>query len=65
MMELTSYGLTGLIAILVIAFCFAHGHELPPTREKSSRDLINNAHMNDSPMIETSARSLRLKAFYG
>jgi hypothetical protein len=65
MMELTSYGVTGLTTILVIAFCFAYGHELPPTREKSSHDLINNAHMNDSPTIETGARSLRLEAFHG
>ena len=60
MVELTSYGLTGLTAIR-----FAYGHELPPTREKSSHHLTNNAHMNDSPMIETGARSLRLEAFYG
>jgi hypothetical protein len=65
MVELTSYGLTGLTAMLVMAFRFAYGHELPPTREKSSHDLINNAHMNDSPTIETGARSLRLEAFHG
>jgi hypothetical protein len=52
MVELTSYGLTGLIAMLVMAFCFACGDELPSTREKSRYDL-NNAHMNDSPMIKT------------
>jgi hypothetical protein len=58
-MELMSYGLIGLTAMLVIAFCFAHGDELPRTRAKSSYDRINNAHRNDSP-IETGARSLRL-----
>jgi hypothetical protein len=63
--ELTSYGLTGLAAMLVIAFCFAYGHELPPTREKSSHDPINNAHMNDSPTIDTGARSPRLEALHG
>jgi hypothetical protein len=61
MVELTSYGLTGLTAILVIAFCFAYGDELPPTREKSSYDLINNTHMNDSPMTETGAKSPRFR----
>ncbi len=61
MVELTSYGLTGLTAMLVVAFCFAYGDELPRTREKSSYDLINNAHRNDSPMIEAGARGLRLR----
>ncbi len=53
MVELASYGLTGLTAMLVIAFCFAYGDELPRTREKSSYDLINNAHVNDSTLVET------------
>ena len=61
MVELMSYGLTGLTAMLVIAFCFAYGDELPRTREKSSYDPINHAPRNDSPMIETGARSLRLR----
>jgi hypothetical protein len=56
--ELTSYGLTGVTAVLVIAFCFACGDELPRTREKSSYDLLNNADVNDSPLVETGARSL-------
>jgi hypothetical protein len=59
MVELTSYGLTGLTAMLVIAFYFAYGGQLPPTREKSSHDLINNAHVNDSPLVETGAQRLR------
>jgi hypothetical protein len=46
--ELMSYGLTGLTAMLVIAFCFAYGDELPRTREKSSYDPINHAPRNDS-----------------
>jgi hypothetical protein len=53
MVELTSYGLTGLTAMLVMAFCFAYGDELPRTREKSSCGLINNAHVTDSPLVET------------
>ena len=60
MVELMSYGLTGLTAMLVAAFYFACGVELPRTRKKSSYDRINNADRNDSPMIETGARSLRL-----
>jgi hypothetical protein len=58
--ELTSYGLTGLTAMLVIAFCFAHGDGFAPTRGKSSYDLINNMYVNDSRMIETTNGSLRL-----
>lgn len=56
--ELTSYGLTGVTAVLVMAFCFACGDELPWTREKSSHDLLNNVDVNDSPLVETGARSL-------
>jgi hypothetical protein len=56
--ELMSYGLTGLTAMLVTAFYFACGDELPRTRKKSSYDRINNADRNDPPMIETGARSL-------
>ena len=64
-MEPTSYGLTGLTAMLVITFCFAHGDELPRTREKSSYGPINNAHVNNSPMVETRARSLRFREDVG
>jgi uncharacterized protein (TIGR03118 family) len=63
--ELTSYGLTGVTAVLVISFCFAYGGELPRTRKKSSYDLINNAHLNDSPLVETEARSLRFRGNEG
>jgi hypothetical protein len=60
MVELTSYGLIALTAVLVIAFCFAYGDELPPTREKSSHDLINDTHVIDSRIIGTTTGSLRL-----
>jgi hypothetical protein len=60
MVELTSYGLIALTAVLVIAFCFAYGDELLSTREKSSRDLIVDAHLNDSRIIGTTTGSLRL-----
>jgi hypothetical protein len=60
MVELTSYGLIALTAVLVIAFCFAYGDELPSTREKSSQDLISDAHLSDSLIIGTTTGSLRL-----
>jgi hypothetical protein len=65
MVELTSYGLTGLAAILAIAFCLAYGDELAPTREKFSYGLINNPHVNDSPLVETGARNLRFRGDVG
>jgi hypothetical protein len=43
MVELASYGLIGLTAVLVVAFCFACSIELPSIREKSSYDLIDKA----------------------
>jgi hypothetical protein len=58
-LELTSYGLTALTAMMVVAFCFAYGDELPRTREEFSCDLISAAHLNDSMMIESGARSRR------
>jgi hypothetical protein len=61
MLELTIYGLLGLAAMLVMAFCFGYGDELAPFREKSSFDLINKAHLNDSQMIETGTGSPRFR----
>jgi hypothetical protein len=52
MVELTSYALTGLTTMLVIAFCFAYGDELPPTRKKFSYALISDARLNDSRIID-------------
>jgi hypothetical protein len=43
MVELASYGLIGLTAVLVVAFFCACSVELPSIREKSSCDLINKA----------------------
>lgn len=60
MVELTSYGLIALSAVLVIAFCFAYGDELLSTREKSSHDLISDARLNDSRIIGNTTGSLRL-----
>jgi hypothetical protein len=55
MVELTYHGLTGLTALLVMAFRFACGDELIRPREKRSYGLIDNA------VIETWARSLRFR----
>jgi hypothetical protein len=35
MLQLMSYGLTGLAAVVVIAFCFAYGDEFPLGRKRS------------------------------
>ncbi|HWY59493.1 MAG TPA: hypothetical protein VNZ03_33825 [Terriglobales bacterium] len=56
MLELTMYGLIGLAAMLVIAFCFAYADEISPLREQSSLDLINNANLKDWQRIETAYR---------
>jgi hypothetical protein len=53
MLELIMYGLMGLAVTLVIAFCFAFVDEFSPVRKKSSLCLMNNAHLDGSPMIET------------
>jgi hypothetical protein len=63
--ELMSYGLTGLTALMAMAFCFAYDDELTRTREKASYGLINNAHANDSPLVKTGARSLRFRGDVG
>jgi hypothetical protein len=56
MLELTIFGLMGLAATLVIAFCFAFVDEFYPTRNKSSHHLTNNAHFEGSVMIKTGTR---------
>ena len=52
MMKLISFALMGLAAFRVMAFCFAYKDELPPPREKSTLCLLDDADLNDSPMIE-------------
>ena len=52
MMELTIYGLMGLAAMLVIAFCPVYADELSPLREQSSYEPNNNAHVIDPPAIK-------------
>jgi hypothetical protein len=57
MVELMSYGLTGLTAMLAMAFCFACGDEPPRTREKVSHGLISDAHLNDSRKLDGAIHS--------
>jgi hypothetical protein len=61
MVELTSYGLTGLTAMLVIVFCLAYSDALLATKERSSHALINNEHLSDSRIIRTMTDSLGLR----
>jgi hypothetical protein len=65
MRELTICGLVGLTATLVIAFCFAYADEFSPARERSSFDLINNTHLNDSQILETGTGSPRFRGTVG
>jgi len=65
MLELTCYGLTGLAAVLVIALCLTYIDEFQPARGKSSFDPINNAHLNDSQMIETGTENPRFRGTVG
>jgi len=65
MLELTIYGLMGLAATLVIAFGFAFVDEFSPVRNKSSLYLMNNAHLDGSPMIETGTRIPRFRGTVG
>jgi hypothetical protein len=62
MLELTIYGLMGLAAMLVIAFFSAFGDEFPPARETSSFDLISNARLRDSQMIESGTGNPQFRA---
>jgi hypothetical protein len=62
MLELIAYGLVGLAAMLVIAFCFAYADELSPVREKSSFDPVKkNAPSSDSRMISTRTGNPRFR----
>ena len=65
MLELAIYGLVGLAAMLVVAFYFAYAGEFSSAREKSLFDLINNAHLNDSQIIETGTGSPRFRGTVG
>jgi hypothetical protein len=51
--------------MLVMAFCFAYGDDLPRTREKPSYGLISNPNVNDSPLVETGARNPQFREDVG
>jgi hypothetical protein len=61
MLELTMYGLVGLTVMLVVAFFCAFGDEFSPVREKSAVDLISNAQLHGSQMIELRPGSPRVQ----
>jgi hypothetical protein len=61
MLELTSYGLTGLVAMLAVVFCLACSDDRASAKDKSSFDSVNNAQYSDrmqqSPEREGHLRS--------
>ena len=61
MLELATYGLIGLAAMLFIAGWFAYADEFSSPREKSSFNRIKDAHLNDSQMIETGTGNPRIQ----
>ena len=52
MLELTSYGLTGLVAILLVAFCFACKDEPALFSHKPSSGPINDAELCHPKPVE-------------
>jgi hypothetical protein len=60
MLELTAYGLVGLAAMLIIAFYFAYGDEVPSARETFLVDLVTRAQM-----IETGTGSSQYRRTIG
>jgi hypothetical protein len=65
MLELTIYGLTGLAAMLVVAFYFACADDFAPDREKPSRGPRKNTYLNDSQIIETATGNLGFRRTAG
>ncbi len=52
MLELMSYSLTGLVAILLIAFCFACKDESASFSDKPSSDLMHDAELRHPKPVE-------------
>jgi hypothetical protein len=75
MLELMSYGLSGLAAMVVIAYCFADGEEFSLVLDERSLDLMDEARWLLSRQSEertasavysgTPSKSLRGEAFHG
>lgn len=65
MIEVTTYGFVGLIAMLVIAFYFAYSDDFSPARKKSSFDLIDHARSKTSQMSVTRKRNPPIRGAAG
>jgi hypothetical protein len=52
MLELTSYGLTGLVAMLFVAFCFACKDESASFGDKPSCGLMYDAELRHPKPVE-------------
>lgn len=65
MLELASYGLTGLAVIVVIGFCLVCDDELPPEVEEPSFDLINYVHLSDFQVAKAGRRNPQFKEMVG
>jgi hypothetical protein len=52
MLELTSYGLTGLVAMLFVAFCFACKDESASFGDKPSSSLMCDAELRHPKPVE-------------
>jgi hypothetical protein len=65
MLELASYGLTGLAVIVVIGFCLVCNDELPPAVEESSFDLISYVHLSNVKAAKAERKHSRFKEMVG
>jgi hypothetical protein len=52
MLELASYGVTGLVGILLVAFCFACKDESASFSDKASSGLAHDAELRDSRPVK-------------
>jgi hypothetical protein len=51
-LELTSYGLTGLVAMLLVAFCFACKDESASVSDKPASGLMYDAELRQPKPVE-------------
>jgi len=52
MLELTSYGLTGVVAMLLVAFCFACKDESASVSDKPASRLVYDAELRQPKPVE-------------
>jgi hypothetical protein len=62
MLELTSYSLAGLVAILLVAFCFACKDESASSNDKPSSGPMYEAELRHPKPVEKCARSANTDA---